>query len=519
MVDPTQFNLPGEYDIEQFINESSDPYGVKKGRVKTETIRIYDTFDWRLFNKSLVLYSCADKLCLRKLSKSEIMHSVNITSFPVFIWEFPSSRLREQLAAVIDVRALLKLAEIHSRSMPYSLLDREGKTVVRLVYEEIRSSRDRRAPALAAHLLLQPVMGYARHSQKIARRFEQAGLTVNTEDDIFFSGLKAADKTPGSYSSKLAFQLDPAMLADEATKVILRFLLRVIRVNAANIEKDIDTEFVHDFRVAVRRTRAALGQIRSVFPAETTERFKKDFAFVGQLTNELRDLDVCLLKEEAYKAKVAPVLRNDIEPLFDYLRKKRSEAFQKVIRGLKSKRYATILKDWETFLDTSPQDSPSAANTGVSIITLARKRILKKYRSAVKAGNRISESTDDKMLHVLRIHCKKLRYLMEFFASLFHPETINSLIEQLKRLQDNLGDFNDLRVQEEYLLNVATQLPANRGQSEKIFLAIGSLVGALAGDRKIVRNAFAETFADFSAPANRELFQNLFAGQTPLSDP
>jgi CHAD domain-containing protein len=122
------------------------------------------------------------------------------------------------------------------------------------------------------------------------------------------------------------------------------------------------------------------------------------------------------------------------------------------------------------------------------------------------------------MLHVLRIHCKKLRYLMEFFASLFHPEAINSLIDQLKRLQDNLGDFNDLRVQEEYLLNVAKQLPVSRGQTERILLAIGSLVGALAGDRKIVRNAFAQAFAGFSAPANRELFENLFAGQAPLSD-
>ena len=513
---PTKFTRPGEYDVEQFIHELSDSYTVKKERVRTETVRIYDTFDWRLFNKSLVLYSSGDKLHLRKLSEREILYSVTIPSVPVFVWEFPSSRLKEQLAAVIDVRALLKLAEIHSRSMPYRLLDREGKTVVRLVYEEIRSSRDRKAPALAAHLWLEPVRGYSKHYQRIARRFEQAGLTVSTEDEIYFKGLKASDKTPGSYSSKLAFQLDPAMRADEAAKVILRFLLRVLQVNAVHIEKDIDTEFIHDFRVAVRRTRAALGQIRSVFPAETTERFKKDFAFVGQLTNELRDLDVCLLKEDAYKAKVAPVLRKDIEPLFDYLRKKRSEAFQKVIRGLKSKRVATVLKDWEVFLDTSPQDSPVAANAGVPAITLAQKRIFRKYKSAVKAGTRISENADDKMLHVLRIHCKKLRYLMEFFASLFHPEAINSLIDQLKRLQDNLGDFNDLRVQEEYLLTVARQLPANREGSEKIFLAIGSLVGALAGDRKLVKNAFAETFADFAAPANKELFQNLFAGQTSL---
>jgi hypothetical protein len=82
-----------------------------------------------------------------------------------------------------------------------------------------------------------------------------------------------------------------------------------------------------------------------------------------------------------------------------------------------------------------------------------------------------------------------------------------------------LGDFNDLRVQEEYLLTVAKNLSVNSGKSGKVFLAIGGLVGALARDRTMVRNAFAETFADFAAPANRELFQNLFAVQTALSDP
>ncbi len=519
MYDPIKFNLPGEYDIKLLINELFDQYMIKNDPVKIETIRIYDTFDWRLFNKSLVLYGCAGKLYLRNLSKTEIMGSVHITSFPVFIWAFPSSKLKEQLAPVVGVRALLKLVEIQSRSMPYSLLDREGKTVLRLVYEEIRPSRNKNASALAAHLWLQPVKGYSKHSQKMARRLEQEGLTVNTEDDIYFKGLKDADKKPGSYSSKVNLQLDPHMRADEAAKVILRFLLSVMRLNAANIEKDIDTEFIHDFRVAVRRSRAALGQIRSVFPAKTTERFKKDFAFLGKLTNELRDLDVYLLKEDAYRAKIAPGLRHDIEPLFDYLRRKRSEAFQKVIRGLKSKRYATIVKDWEAFLAVSPQDSAAAPNAGVFIITLARERIRKKYRSVVKAGNGIIESADDQMLHALRIHCKKLRYLMEFFASLFPPETINGSIEQLKRLQDNLGDFNDLRVQEKYLLSVAKLLPLRRGESERVFLAIGSLIGALGRDRKIVKEAFAETFSDFAAPANKELFHTLFSAQTARGDP
>ena len=146
------------------------------------------------------------------------------------------------------------------------------------------------------------------------------------------------------------------MRSDEAAKVILRFLLHVIRINETNIEKDLDTEFVHDYRVAIRRTRSALGQIQYVFPAKTTDRFKKDFAFVGKLSNDLRDLDVYLLNEATYKAMLPPVLRDDIDPLFDHLRKKRSKAFQKVISGLKSKKYEKILKDWEAFLNKPPQD-------------------------------------------------------------------------------------------------------------------------------------------------------------------
>jgi len=520
MNDPIKFNLTGEFDQKRFMGELGDQYRIKKEPVKTETIRIYDTFDWRLFNKSLVLYQCAGRLCLRKLSESEMLHSVPITSNPVFIWEFPNSKLKDQLTPIIGVRALLKLVEIQSRFRSYGLLDQEGKTVVRLAYEEIRSSRSKDAPVLAAQVRLLPVKGYPKHSQKIGRRFEQAGLRVNTEDDIYFKGLKAAGKKPGSYSSKVNIRLDPDMRADEAAKIILRFLLQVIRVNAANIEKDLDTEFIHDFRVAVRRTRSALGQIRYVFPSKTADRFKKDFAFVGKLSNELRDLDVYLLKADGYKAKIAPVLRKDIQALFDYLRQKRSMAFQKVVRGLKSERYAKIIKDWETFLNMPLPDSPvAAANAEFPITILARKKIYKKYRRVVQTGRQILENSDDKMLHVLRIHCKKLRYVMEFFTSLFPPEKMDNLIEQLKRLQDNLGDFNDLRVQEAYLLTIARELPVNRGQSEKIFLAIGSLVGALGRDRQMLKDAFAQTFANFASPENKALFKDLFAVQPSRSKP
>ena len=103
---------------------------------------------------------------------------------------------------------------------------------------------------------------------------------------------------------------------------------------------------------------------------------------------------------------------------------------------------------------------------------------------------------------------------MEFFSSLFARQTIDSLIEQLKKLQDNLGDFNDLCVQQDYLMDIAGEMPAIDPNSQKVLVAIGSLIGTLDRNKQIVKNAFAKTYTNFAAPPNKRLFQDLFASKT-----
>ena len=513
MLNNLKFNFPDGYNEQQFVGELADHYSIKKDQSITNSFSIYDTFDWRLFNKSLVLYESGNKLFLRKIFKNSIIQSAEITSLPVFIWDFPDSELKEKLAPIIKMRALLKLVEVHSRSTPYRILNQDEKTVARLVYEEIRLSRGKDAPVLATHFWLKPVRGYPKYSRNLAKRFEETGFTISKKEDIYFKALEAVDKKPGSYTAKINIQLDPDMCSNEATKIILQFLLQVIRINEANIEKDLDTEFLHDLRVAIRRTRSVLSQIKSVFPAETTARFKKDFAFMGKLSNQLRDLDVYLLNEDSYREMLPAVLRDDIGPLFNYLREKRSKALQEVISGFESKEYTQILKDWDAFLNEPPQDSPMAPDADLPIIDIARKKIYKRYKNIVKTGNRILENTNDEMLHALRIECKKLRYLMEFFASLFHRKKINTLIAQLKKLQDNLGDFNDLCVQGEYLLNIAEELPITDQQSNKALVAIGSLIETLDRKKQQVKDAFAKTFTVYASLANKKLFRELFASK------
>jgi CHAD domain-containing protein len=508
-----RFHFPDGYDEQQLINELADHYSIKKERFIFKSFAIYDTFDWRLFNKSLVLYKSGNNLVLRKLFESTTMHSVEITSPPVFIWDFPDSELKEQLAPIIKMRALLELAEVYSRAVPYRILNQDEKTVVRLVYEEIRPSCDNDTSALTTYFWLEPIKGYPKHSQNLSKRLEEAGFTAGKREDVYFKALEVVDKKPGNYSTKLNIQLDPDMRSDEATKIILRFLLEIIRTNEAHLEKDLDTEFLHDFRVAIRRTRSALGQIKNVFPAQTTDRFQKDFASLGKKTNQLRDVDVYLLNEFTYREMLPAVLRDDIDPLFDHLREKRSKAFQEVISSLDSRKYKQILQDWDVFLNEPRQDSPAASNADLPIIDLARKRVYKKYRRTVKDGSLILENTKDEMLHLLRIECKKLRYLLEFFSSLFPRKKIGVLIEQLKKLQDNLGDFNDFCVQEEYLLNIAAELAKTDEKSKKTLVAIGSLIGTLDREKQTVKDAFAKTFTAYASPANERLFRELFTSK------
>jgi CHAD domain-containing protein len=511
MLPPRKFQIPPGHDAKRWIRELADRYSVQEGRIREERSSFYDTFDWRLYHRSLVLYISGNKLFLRKLFEPAILQSVNLASPPVFAGELPDCDLKKHLAPIVKVRALEKLADIYSRKTPYRILGRGKKPVARLVHEEIRLTRDKDMPALTAYMWWKPGKDSSGSSRNLEKRLEEAGFTAIGKEDIYVKALKAAGKKPGDYSSKVTIRLDPDMRSDEAAKVILRFLLRVIRINEAHIEKDLDTEFLHDFRVAIRRTRSALGQMKKVFPSEITARFRKDLSYVGKISNELRDLDVYLLNEEGYKTMLPESLRTDIDPLFAHLREKRSKAFQDVIRNLESDKYKDIIDIWNIFLKDTHLVFPYAPEADIPVRDLARKKIYRKYRRIVKDGTLILENTKDEMLHALRIHCKELRYLLEFFESLFPRKKIHEFVGQLKKLQDILGAFNDFGVQEKYLEEVAGELHATGQQSEKTVAAIGVLIEILDREKQKVKEAFSKTFTEYASPANRRVFREVFA--------
>jgi len=113
------------------------------------------------------------------------------------------------------------------------------------------------------------------------------------------------------------------------------------------------------------------------------------------------------------------------------------------------------------------------------------------------------------MVHKLRIECKKLRYLLEFYSSLFASGLIPALIRQLKILQDYLGEFNDYSVQQVALHDYIKKMTFRDDKNKQIIAAIGFLIGKL-NERQIeVRKDFTKTFRIFAGPETTNIFKQI----------
>ncbi len=470
---------------------------------------IYDTFDRRLFAKSLTLQWSGSELVLRALPKGEMIHQLPSSAPPRFAMLLPEGDLRAHLSPIIEMRALLQLTIAHTWSCNYRILNKAEKTVARLIYTEVRPQVNDEEMPLLAYLTVVPFRGYAKQAGRLARHLRGNLDLTSTNEEIRFSAHQATRQDSSDYTGKLDVYLHPSMPAGEATRLILRRLLEMMRANEAGLKADIDTEFLHDYRIAVRRTRSALSQIRKVLPKARTVTFKKEFRTLGRLTNDLRDLDVYLMAEADYRAVLPQAMQEYITPLFDALRSRRSEALAKVVTGLESEAYIRLIEEWSSFLHESARKNDGERVT-MPVINLARKALTRQYRSIVKDGNTILKHTEDELLHELRLECKKLRYLLEFFSSLFPPKELARMVKQLKRLQNNLGTFTDSSLQRAYLLAVAGTLDIDESLARQALVATGYLVETTDRKQMEAKAQFAETFKKFASRGHQKEFRRLF---------
>jgi len=366
-------------------------------------------------------------------------------------------------------------------------------------------------PELPKQLIVHEVRGYEREFDLVVERCRQQGCRQVKKKKLLEEALKLSGVTPRDYGDKFKVDLEEQMSVGAAVSKICLSLAEDMQINRPGIIADIDSEFLHDFRIAVRRTRSLLSLMKKILPPAQCSYFQAEFRWLGSVTGPLRDIDVYLLEKEDYLKLLPATLRGGMGIFFQTLEKRRAGELQDLQSHLRSERYARLLEEWCSFL----KDSDSELFQGPrqqSCRAYADAAVAKKFRSFIRAAHKISDESADEELHQLRIRGKKFRYLLEFFRSFYDDAQMTTFLKYMKTLQDNLGAFNDLSVQQDILGSELEGLRAKNLQTLRFAAALGGLIAVLGEKHKTVRGEFEATYADFSRPEVRGLLEAMVSG-------
>jgi CHAD domain-containing protein len=411
--------------------------------------------------------------------------------------------LRYALRDALGQRALLPLVNVKVDRLATNLLNKREKAVAGMLADDITVLNGSSTPKRVRAVTVQPIGERREKARAIRIRMIDQGLTPDARPwlDVV---LERTGKKPRDYSPRLDLSLTPDQPAWQAAVTIFDQLLRTMERNEIGIRQDIDVEFLHDFRVAVRRTRAGLAQIEGIFPPDATDRFKESFARLGKLTNRLRDLDVHLLRKRDYESMLPASLRAALQPMFDELGQEREAEHGRVAEILAGGEYRQMLSTWREYLDDrAGREGPNAR---MPIGALARRLIRKRHRRVIRTGRKIGPASPDADLHALRIEMKKLRYLLEFFASLCRPDAVEPLVKRLRQWQDTLGEYNDLSIEGEELRRHLERVDS----STEMAAALGCLIQKLGRRRQAARTELARSFRTLGGKNSIRKYEGLF---------
>jgi CHAD domain-containing protein len=481
-----------------------------------------DTFDWRLHRAGRTLEYISGpgthELALVTPDGARVASTVPRMSWPRVASSVPAGLVRDLVAPIAGIRALLPLAASTISQRTLRVLDGEEKTVARLTVDDA-SVHGAAAAAIPARLTITPVRGYDAQADRVERLLATLPSVTTADRSAFDMALRAAGRRPGDYSSQVDVALTPSMPAGMALATILTRLLDIIEANVDGTIRDLDTEFLHDLRIAVRRTRAALKLAGDALPGDLAPRYALEFRWLGQLTTPLRDLDVHLLGFAEAAANLVTASPADLAPLHDSLIRYRAAERRRLARGLRSARFTSLASQWRAALEKSAPPSGRArrgqgGRTQLPIAGLAAARIERAHRRLTRTGGAITAASPETDLHLVRKRGKELRYLLEFFAPLHDPATHRGAVRELKQLQDCLGEIQDGHVQREAIRSLAVRMVAEGVTPAPTLLAMGELAARLDAAASEARDDFGKRFAQFTSERNARRIASLTKAAT-----
>ena len=476
---------------------------------------VYDTHDWRIFNAGYLfehdLINKSHRLTLQPFSSQNNIMQLSISSVPRFCQEIKSGPMKSKLAEIVKARAFILKNSFYVNRFDYDITNDVGKINLRLTIEGLYIKKPfNQDNCITCYMILRPLRGYEKQFKKVERLLKSEFGFSELKLGNVISNIKNHNNISEYLSPKFNIDLEKEMASKIALASILLKNLDTMEKNENGILNDIDIEFLHDFRIAGRRSRSFLGQLDGVFPQTRITPYDNDLKWLSKLSSTCRDLDVFLWDFNNYVTKVSSNGEEILEPLRQLLIKQRKIKHKKLVNTLNTKRYKKFKENWRLFLERAKNTQLNTPYEKPSVSDFASNRIWRCYRKILRKGNRIMKNYNYESIHTLRKRCKELRYLMDSFKSLYPDTEIKGLIKSLKILQDNLGEITDMHTQRDMVHNWNLILASNENINHHTIDAISEIEIQFQEREKIAQKKFIQTFNKFSSKSNKQLIKELF---------
>lgn len=255
---------------------------------------------------------------------------------------------------------------------------------------------------------------------------------------------------------------DPVAIWQTAAVVLRELLARLLvdmdRHGAAFLAQG-EVEALHDYRVALRKTRTLLKHFAASLPPLPLTS-GSSWQQLAETSGRARDADVAL---ETLTDLVGPASAPApawFGPRMETLRQRQHETRRELHQLLRGPGYLALHESWSGWLQ---RPVPSTLRAGGLlpadvVATVAVDRALRRLRRAARACADASDAASgSRARHVLRIRCKQARYLIDLCAPVLPDIGVAGLRRTLRQLQNQLGRERDLTLLDACLRNALVE--------------------------------------------------------------
>jgi inorganic triphosphatase YgiF len=249
-----------------------------------------------------------------------------------------------------------------------------------------------------------------------------------------------------------------------------------------------DAEYLHQMRVALRRLRVVL---------RMAEKVRADRQLAG-LYKIVSDLCVALGRIREWDVFIAQTMQPmckrmaehaGLQALLAACERQRESCYATLRSAAQARELQRLLLRFATWMNGYywKQAGWQLAGLEQSAQNFATQRLQKLAKRFARSGQDL-DTADAAQLHALRILAKKLRYSAEFFAALYDKGKAEPFLGALSKVQDVLGQINDIAVAHRLLDGLASDaaLVVHR---EAVVLVRGWIAHDLSGQLSALRKS------------------------------